>query len=240
MTRRYWFLLLALAACSRGAQSRPAARAPAPVASTPVVAAEAPPLLTGETPVQEIMERVEETSEFAGNAEGLEQLIRAFTDAIRRRDTARVNAIAAPVRARRSPLLLALTFEGGRSLAGYLTGPASLPNDALIARAQAWSGATSISIHVATGAEIARGERSGEYAPELRRIGSLLREGVAFYRVSFRYADGRTVHSDLWVYAGARWMFVPEPWRFAEGSPDRASVVSTPAPFARIAPRRSR
>lgn len=238
--RQLLLFSLALAACSRGAQSPPVARASTRPVPTTIARVEPRPLLQGETPTQEIMERVEETSEFAGNSQGLEELIRSLTDAIRRGDTARVNAIAAPVRARRSPLLLALTFEGGRSLAGYLTGPASLPNEALIARAQAWSTSTSMTIHVATGAEIARGERAGEYAPELRRIGSLLREGVPFYRVTFRYADGRTENADLWVYSGARWMFVPEPWRFAEGSPDRATVVPTPAPFARVPPRSSR
>ncbi|MBL8678995.1 MAG: hypothetical protein JNK05_07505 [Myxococcales bacterium] len=240
MKRQLLLFSLALGACSRGAQSPPVARASTRPVPTTIARVEPRPLLQGETPTQEIMERVEETSEFAGNSQGLEQLVRALTDAIRRGDDARANAIVAPVRARRSPLLLALTFEGGRSLSGYLTGPASLPNDALITRARAWTAATSISVHLATGAEIVRGERAGEYASELRRIGTLLRDGVTFYRVSFRYANGRTEHSDLWVYAGARWMFVPEPWRFAEGSPDRATVVPTPATFARVPPGRSR
>jgi|LNFM01.1.fsa_nt_gb hypothetical protein len=186
------------------------------------------------------MERVEETSEFSGDAQGLEQLVRALTDAVRRNDEARVRSIVAPIRARRSPLLLALTFEGGRALAGYLTGPASLSDDAFVTRARTWVAATSFTVHSAMGAEIARGERRTEYAAELRRIGSSLREGVRFYRVSFRFADGRVAHSDVWVYAGARWMYVPEPWRFAEGSPERALVTPAPAAFARVAPRRSR
>ncbi len=183
-----------------------------------------------ENSAHELMERVEGLSEFAGNSQGLEQLIRALQTAFRASDSARVDALVAPILPSRSPLLLALTLEGGHTLAPYLTGPAGMSRELLKTRAREWSTAENFSVHAATGAQIASGENTAAYNPAMRTIAGMLREQVRFYRVEFRLASGRTLVAESWIYAGGKWMFVHEPWRFAQGSPDRALVnPSTPA-----------
>ncbi|MDP3278676.1 MAG: hypothetical protein Q8Q09_26030 [Deltaproteobacteria bacterium] len=233
-------LLLPMLACTRGSERR----APVPPLRARTEAVRTPPapqpLLTGETPTQEIIERIEETSEFAGNEAGLTQLVSALFAAIRAEDSARIESLLGPVRARRSPLLLAMTFEGGRTLVPYLVGPNATANSELRVIARRWTAAASFAVTAATGAEIARGERAGAYDPAMRRISAWLREGVRFYRLTLRGADGQVTYSDPWVYAGGRWMFLREPWRFAPESPDRTTVIPTPTAASRIPPRSAR
>jgi hypothetical protein len=170
------------------------------------------------------MERAEGVSEFAPTEAGLTALLTALTAAVRANDTARLGALVEDVLPARSQLLLALTFDGGRTLGPYLSGPAGISDEQLTARAREWATAQSVTVRSATGAQIAAGANATAYNAALRTIGPMLREGVSFYRAEYRLAGGRTLFADCWVYAGAKWMFVPEPWRFAPGSPDRATV----------------
>jgi hypothetical protein len=179
--------------------------------------------LIDESSAEEVIERTEDVSPFAGDAQGLEALLRSLMATT---GEAALDAALRPIMPRRGAMRLALTFDGAHALVPYLLGPAAMNRATVAARVREWAGARSMTVRSATGAQIARGEAAGSYHPEMRRIGSLLREGVRFYRVEMAF-DGGTITSESWVYAGARWMYVPEPWRFAEGSPARGEVSPT-------------
>ena len=223
-------LVLPLIACTRRAASTPTTGPVivAPQSVQPQVVSQRGPAL--ENPARELMERVEGISEFAGNSQGLEQLIRALQTAFRASDTARVDALVTPILPARSQLALALTLDGGNTFAPYLTGPAGISREVLKGHAREWSSAENFSVRAATGAQIAAGENAEAYSPAMRTLGGMLREQVRFYRVDFTLANGRRLVAESWIYAGGKWMFVNEPWRFAQGSPDRLRVnPSTPA-----------
>lgn len=214
---------LCVAACTRSAGT------PQPEPNTVPTIRDPGPLtaLRGNNPAEELMEKAEGISEFPGTSQGLEQLFRALQTAVQANNMPRIEELVEPVLPERSQFRLALTFEGGNTLAPYLTGPAGITQDDLEAKVREWGTATSFTVRSATGTEIAQGANATAYDPAMRRIGSLLREGVSFYRVELQLPGGRTAVSESWIYAGGKWMYLQEPWRFAPGAPERGQVMPT-------------
>lgn len=186
--------------------------------------------LLEETSSREIMERQREISPYAPDETGLAQMMRDVVDAATRNDRPRLEAMLGSVVPSRDHLSLVLTFEGDRVLGPYLTGASAPSRQELVARAMGWARMTQVSVYSATGAEIAQGAPAASRLDRnMQRIGALLRPLVRFYRVSLAEpGTARSAVIETFVYAGGRWLFVPEPWRFAPGEPARGTVSPTP------------
>jgi hypothetical protein len=224
-------LSILLLACARARAPQPPALRPPPVAAT-APAVRGDDALSGESSSREVIERIEDVSPYAPDAPGLEALVRAVAAAVREGDRARIESVVGPVVPRAAPLRLAMTFEGGRALIPRLTGLEADARTELLARAGGWADARAVTARGVTGAELQRGENAAAYDPAMRRIASLLRPGVRFYRVELAWADGRRAAVETWVYAGGRWMFAPSPWRYAPEAPPppAAGVAAGGAP----------
>jgi hypothetical protein len=237
---------LLASACSRRPSSPPAVATPAPrAAAAPAVAQRAPvvrraesddereerargPL--GESSAQEVMERVRDVSPYAPSEAGLSQLVRDVVNAAGRGDRAGVEAVLGPVLPSRERLRLVLTFEGDRAIGASLASPAMTDREQLVARAMGWAGRTQVSVSSATAGQIAQGADGGRVDPAMRRVAPMLRPLVPWYRVALvAPGGGAATVLESFVYAGGRWLFVPEPWRFAPGDAAQGGAVA-PAP----------
>jgi hypothetical protein len=190
----------------------------------------------GEHGAEEIMERQRDLSAYAPDEAGLTQLLRDVVSASGQNDRARLEELLGAVTPDRQRLSLAFTFEGDRTLSPYLTGPNAASRDELVNRALRWGRMTTVTVHAASGSEIVQGTpAAAALDPGVRRIGAMLRPQVRFYRATLAEPGTReSVVLESFVYAGGRWLFVPEPWRFAPGEPARGTVSPVPAWGSRV------
>jgi hypothetical protein len=244
LRRSVFVALVFVAGCSRRAASTPPPvrhAPPAPLAREESAAErehererERGPL--GESSAQEIMERQREISPYAPDEAGLAQLMRDVVAAAASQDRARLERLLVALVPDRERLSLALTFEGDRVMGPFLTGPNAPSRDDLLARASRWARMSQVTVHSATGAELAQGAPAAAGVdPGMRRIAPMLRPLARFYRVTLAEpGTSNAVALDTFLYAGGRWMYVPEPWHAAPGAPGRGTVAPGPAWGARI------
>lgn len=182
----------------------------------------------GEGPA-ELAERLAESSPHAPTEAGLRELCTELLADVRSGAEPELSEFLSELLPRADALSLAFTYEGGGAMVPYLAGPAGTPLATLRTQLQGWAtDATLLDVLSATGAEVAANAPNAQaISTDFHLLGALLRPQVRWYLARFRKPDGSMRTLGPFVYVGAHWFYVPEPWRFAPGQPGRGTV--TPA-----------
>jgi hypothetical protein len=211
-----WHLAVALAlsACVHDSDNH-AARQPT---SQQTSANDTPPMgvqdphTASARPSAPIMQPLRNVSPYANDTSGLQQLATDLVRAATAGDRDHVRAMLASLAPSREEVDLVLTFDGQQQLGQALTNDAARARQTSIEPALGLARMTDVSIATATGEEIANAAPAAAgLDPRMRGVARTLRPLARFYRVTVS-EPGTTNRAVLepFVYAGTRWLYLPE------------------------------
>ena len=206
-------LLLAFAALSTLACTRPSSR-PAPrAAARAAVAPAAPRAITPpvEDEAAELINPLRAVSPYADTADGLQAMFTELARASAAGDHEQVERLEEQLRLDDDRLALALTFEGHRQLHAAVVPSSRARLEEKIARLRGLGAGATVAVLGATGEQLADGAAHG-FDARIATVRAALRPTVRYYRVAVRGGAGEAVVFEPVAFLGGRWVWLAEPW----------------------------